>query len=326
MGLDMFGPPNISWEGLKRFQKPPYKGFGGFWSINARKQLPAFAHDSAFSTDLGPGHHKKLDQVSWRLFVWGQLGSLTQTFSADKGKTCHQSIFNLVIQSGDMSSNFHYLNPIDSKWSLHVHMLIVNERNWFEARFLALARYTIPVFWCLGWFCSFHACARWRPGLSRAASNELTLGTCVALAAVNNVGFFEVIGESLVLMMRNLGGGVSQKTSMVVEGLYSLDVFKVIFTSVPWLITIKPPFGKICLSFSKHLKQNQIIEGLYRGWFFSQVIWERIFPKRLFQNLVEWTKGNISWFMSLMGFCMGISDMPATWMSQEVSKWLVNGF
>ena len=101
--------------------------------------------------------------------------------------------------------------------------------------------------------------------MSRAASNELTLGTCVALAAVNNVGFFEVIGESLVLMMRNLGGGVSQKTSMVIEGLYSLDVFKVIFTSVPWLITIKPPFGKICLSFSKHLKQNQIIEGLYRG-------------------------------------------------------------
>ena len=77
--------------------------------------------------------------------------------------------------------------------------------------------------------------------------------------------------------MRNLGGGVSQKTSMVIEGLYSLDVFKVIFTFVPWLISIKPPFGKICLSFSKHLKQNQIIEGLYRGCFFPSDMREDFF-------------------------------------------------
>ena len=44
--LDPQTPPEKASRGSKNL-------LGGFWSINARKQLPAFAHDSTFSTDLG---------------------------------------------------------------------------------------------------------------------------------------------------------------------------------------------------------------------------------------------------------------------------------
>ena len=47
-----------------------------------------------------------------------------------------------------------------------------------------------------------------------------------------------------------------------------LRLFKVIFYFVPWYIAIKPPFKRICLAFSKHLKQIQV----YRGLFYYPVI------------------------------------------------------
>ena len=52
-----------------------------------------------------------------------------------------------------------------------------------------------------------------------------------------------------------------------------LDLFKVTFFSLPWWITIKPPFGMICVAFSRHLiMQIQVFDFICWGtWLLADV-------------------------------------------------------